>query len=43
LHQVKVFGADGSYKRVIGKPGGLQLGLYDEQRYAQPAGFDHRP
>ena len=44
LHQVKVFGADGTYKRVIGKPGGLQLGLYDEQRMHSPQGLtiDHK-
>lgn len=43
-NQVKVFGADGKYKRVIGKPGGLQLGLYDEQRMHSPQGLtiDHK-
>lgn len=38
-HQVKVFGADGKYQRAIGKPGGLQLGLYDEQRMHRPQGL----
>jgi hypothetical protein len=38
-HQVKVFGADGNYLRVIGKPGGPQLGLYDEQRMHKPLGL----
>ena len=44
LHQVKVFGADGKYKRVIGKPGGLQLGLYNKQRMHHPQGLtiDHK-
>jgi hypothetical protein len=44
LHQVKVFGADGKYQRVIGKPGGLQLGLYDEERMHRPQGLtiDHK-
>ncbi|HEX8833665.1 MAG TPA: hypothetical protein VF719_05665, partial [Abditibacteriaceae bacterium] len=37
--QVKVFGADGTYKRVIGKPGGKQVGLYDEQRMHNPMGL----
>ena len=43
-HQVKVFGADGNHLRVIGKPGGLQLGLYDEQRMHRPQGLtiDHK-
>lgn len=44
LSQVKVFSADGIYKRVIGKPGGPQLGLYDEQRMHNPQGLtiDHK-
>lgn len=39
LSQVKVFSADGTYRRVIGKPGGPQLGLYDEQRMHNPQGL----
>ena len=38
-HQVKVFSADGKPLRTIGKPGGPQLGPYDEQRMANPAGL----
>ncbi len=36
-HQVKVFGADGKFLRAIGKPGGVRLGAYDEQRMFNPA------
>jgi hypothetical protein len=35
-HQVKVFGPDGRFLRAIGKPGGTQLGAYDEQRMHNP-------
>jgi len=37
-HQVKVFTPEGKPLRTIGKPGGPQLGPYDEQRMANPAG-----
>ncbi len=38
-HQVKVFTTDGRLLRVIGKPGGPQLGAYDERRMSHPAGM----
>jgi hypothetical protein len=39
-HQVKVFSvATGRPLRVIGHPGGPQVGLYDEQRMAHPLGM----
>jgi hypothetical protein len=39
-HQVKVFDArSGRQVRVIGKPGGPQVGNYDEQRMAHPLGI----
>ena len=38
-HQVKVFDATGKLVRTIGKPGGLQVGLYDEQRMQRPQGL----
>ena len=38
-HQVKVFSPDGKILRAIGKPGGAQLGLYDELRMTQPQGL----
>lgn len=39
-HQVKVFSASsGRLLRVIGHPGGPQLGKYDEQRMAHPMGM----
>ncbi len=38
-HQVRVFSADGQRLRTIGKPGGSQFGLYDEQRMHNPAGI----
>jgi hypothetical protein len=39
-HQVKVFDAvSGKQVRVIGKPGGPQVGDYDEQRMAHPLGL----
>ncbi len=38
-HQVKVFSSTGKLQRTIGKPGGPQLGLYDEQRMQQPQGM----
>ena len=39
-HQVKVFNAtSGRLVRTIGKPGGPQLGEYDEQRMAHPLGM----
>jgi hypothetical protein len=36
-HQVKVFSPDGKPLRTLGKPGGVQLGQYDEQRMFNPA------
>ena len=38
-HQVKVFTAEGKFLRTIGKPGGPQLGLYDEGRMTRPQGL----
>ena len=38
-HQVKVFDSTGKHLRTIGKPGGLQLGLYDEERMHFPQGL----
>jgi hypothetical protein len=38
-HQVKVFSPDGPFLRVIGKPGGPQLGRYDELRMQRPEGI----
>lgn len=38
-HQVKVFSSTGRLQRTIGKPGGPQLGRYDEQRMQQPQGM----
>ena len=39
-HQVKVFSAvTGKLARVIGRPGGPQIGPYDEQRMAHPLGM----
>ncbi|WP_146072144.1 NHL repeat-containing protein [Bryocella elongata] len=39
-HQVKVFSAaTGALSRMIGRPGGPQLGAYDEQRMAHPLGM----
>lgn len=38
-HQVKVFTPDGKPLRVIGKPGGFQIGAYDELRMHQPQGL----
>ncbi len=38
-HQAKVFNPTGRLVRTIGKPGGPQLGLYDEQRMQQPQGM----
>jgi hypothetical protein len=38
-HQIKVFDAAGRFLRAIGKPGGPQIGLYDEQSMAHPCGF----
>jgi hypothetical protein len=37
-HQVKVFDPKGQLLRTIGKPGGPQLGLYNEQRMSRPCG-----
>lgn len=37
-HQVKVFDPTGKAVRVVGKPGGPQVGLYDEQQMAHPCG-----
>jgi hypothetical protein len=36
-HQVKVFSPEGKPLRTLGKPGGVQLGNYDEQRMFNPA------
>lgn len=38
-HQVKVFDNGGKPLRTIGKPGGPQLGLYDEERMHYPQGL----
>jgi hypothetical protein len=38
-HQVKVFDATGKPLRTIGKAGGPQLGLYDEERMHYPMGL----
>ena len=39
-HQVKVFSAmSGKLTRIIGRPGGPQIGPYDEQRMAHPMGM----
>ena len=38
-HQVKVFTPEGKPLRTIGKPGGPQLGLYDEGRMTRPQGL----
>ncbi len=38
-HQVKVFDRKGKLLRSIGKPGGKQFGLYDEERMHRPAGL----
>ena len=38
-HQIKVFTSEGKPLRTIGKAGGPQLGLYDEQRLSYPCGM----
>ncbi|MGA2501283.1 MAG: hypothetical protein ABSH20_26385, partial [Tepidisphaeraceae bacterium] len=38
-HQIKVFDPHGRQQRTIGKPGGPQLGIYDDQRMSHPAGL----
>lgn len=38
-HQVKVFTANGGLLRTIGNPGGLQLGVYDQERMQSPEGL----
>lgn len=38
-HQVKVFDARMKLLRTIGKPGGAQIGRYDEQRMERPEGM----
>lgn len=38
-HQVKVFDAKGKLVRAIGKPGGQQIGIYDETRMCKPLGL----
>jgi hypothetical protein len=38
-HQVKLFTVEGKLKRTIGKPGGPQLGRYDERQMSQPSGM----
>ena len=43
LHQVKVFNPKGELLRTIGKPGGPQLGKYDEERMDNPAGMALTP
>ena len=37
-HQIKVFDPVGRHLQTIGKPGGPQIGRYDEQRMAHPCG-----
>ncbi len=37
-HQVVVFGPDGRQRRMIGQPGGPQIGRYDERRMHNPTG-----
>jgi hypothetical protein len=37
--QIKVFTPDGKLLRTIGKPGGPQLGLYDEHKLSYPCGM----
>jgi len=39
-HQIKIFNPEGSLLRKIGKPGGPQIGIYDDNRMAHPCGFD---
>ena len=41
-HQVKVYAANGSPVRTIGKPGGPQVGAYDPEQDASPQRLDHR-
>lgn len=38
-HQVKVFASNGTPLKAIGRPGGLQLGKYDELRMQNPEGL----
>jgi len=38
-HQVKVFSPEGKLLRIIGKPGGLRVGPYDEERMSNPLGL----
>lgn len=38
-HQIKVFSPSGKPLRIIGKPGGPQLGWYDERRMSHPCGM----
>ena len=38
-HQVKVFSPEGKYLHTIGKPGGLRVGPYDEERMSNPLGL----
>jgi len=38
-HQIKVFSPTGKLLRTLGRPGGPQLGHYDEQRMVSPAGM----
>jgi hypothetical protein len=38
-HQVKVFRPDGTLLRKIGRPGGPQVGRYDERRMSDPSGM----
>jgi hypothetical protein len=35
-HQVKIFGLDGKFRRAIGRPGGAQVGAYDEEKMGSP-------
>ncbi len=42
-HQIKVYTPDGKPTRVIGKPGGPQLGPYDDQRMINPQGLAIHP
>jgi hypothetical protein len=38
-HQIKVFSPEGKPLRIIGEPGGPQLGRYDERRMSYPCGM----
>ncbi len=42
-HQVKVFSADGQFRRAIGKPGAPTCGPYDETKMHRPMGMTVTP